>query len=122
VARTIFGIIFENQGIFLKIYGLLLDYKETKGPLCKMAGIFWFWIYFSIGNRMDQVHGSWTSAGAVHGGHRTEAAVVARWSSCSRPVWATTARNEVGKTKENSPEFSSDLHRSLHGGKEAVRR
>jgi hypothetical protein len=53
VARTIFGIIFENQGVFLKIYGLLLDYKETKGPLCKMAGIFWFWIYFSIGNHMD---------------------------------------------------------------------
>jgi hypothetical protein len=24
------------------IHGLRLDYKETKGPLCKTAGIFWF--------------------------------------------------------------------------------
>jgi hypothetical protein len=42
VARGIFGIIFENQGVFLKIHGLRLDYKETKWPLCKTAGIFWF--------------------------------------------------------------------------------
>jgi hypothetical protein len=53
MARGIFGIIFENQGVFLKIHGGQLDYKETKGPLCKMAGIFWFCIYFSIGNCMD---------------------------------------------------------------------
>jgi hypothetical protein len=52
----------------LKMHGMWLDYKETKGPLCKMAGIFWFQIYFSIGNRMDQVHGLWTAQGRlVHG-------------------------------------------------------
>jgi hypothetical protein len=28
-----------------------------------MAGIFWFQIHFSIGNRMDRVHGSWTTGG-----------------------------------------------------------
>jgi hypothetical protein len=122
VARAIFGIIFENQGVFFKIHGTRLDYKETKGPLCKMAGIFWFCIYFSIGNRMDQVHGSWTSVGAVHGGHRTEAAMVAHRSSCSWSVRATAARHEVGKMKESSPGFGSDLHQSLYGGKEATRR
>jgi hypothetical protein len=42
VYRAIFGITFENQGVFLKIHGLQLDYKETKGLVCKMAGIFWF--------------------------------------------------------------------------------
>jgi hypothetical protein len=30
------------RGVSLKIHGLRLDYIETKGPLCKMAGIFWF--------------------------------------------------------------------------------
>jgi hypothetical protein len=106
----------------LKIHGLRLDYKETKGPLCKMVGIFWFQIYFSIGNRMDRVHGSWTSAGAIHGGHRTEAAMVAHRSSCSRPIRATAARHEVGKTKKSLSGFSSDLHQSLYSGKEATRR
>jgi hypothetical protein len=122
VARAIFGIIFKTQGVFLKIYELRLDYKETKGSLCKMAGIFWFWIYFSIGNRMDRVHGSWTSAGVVHGGHRTEAAVVAHQSSYSRPVQAMVAHREVGKTKKSSLGFGSDLHQSLYGSKEVVRR
>jgi hypothetical protein len=120
VARAIFGIIFKNQGVFLKIHGLRLDYKETKGPLCKMVGIFWFQIYFSIGNHMDSVHGSWTSASAVHGGHRIEAVVVALWSSCYRPVQATAAHREVGKMKKSSLGFGSDLHRSLYGGKEAA--
>jgi hypothetical protein len=36
----IVGIIFENYGVVLKIHGLCLDYKETKGPLCKMVRIF----------------------------------------------------------------------------------
>jgi hypothetical protein len=122
VARAIFGIIFKNQGVFVKIRGLWLEYKETKGPLCKIAGIFWFQIYFSIGNPMDRVHGSWTSVGMVHGGHRTEAAVVAHRSSCSRPVWAMVSHHEVAKMKKSSLGFSSDLHRSLYDGKEAARR
>jgi hypothetical protein len=120
VARAIFGTIFKNQGVFLKMHGLWLDYKETKGPLCKMAGIFWFQIYFSIGNRMDRVHGSWTSVGAVHSGHRIEVVVVAHWSSRSRQVWATAAHHEVGKTKKCSSGFGSDLHRSLYDGKEVA--
>jgi hypothetical protein len=28
------------RGVFLKIHGLRLDYKETKGTLYNMAGIF----------------------------------------------------------------------------------
>jgi hypothetical protein len=58
----------------------------------------------------------------VHGGHRTEAAVVAHRSSYSRPVRATMAHHELGKTKKSSPGFGSDLHRSLYGGEEAPRR
>jgi hypothetical protein len=69
---------------------------------------------------MGRVHGSWTSTGVVHGRHRIEAAAVAHQSSYSQPVWATTAHHEVGKTKKSSPGFSSDLHQSLYGGKEAV--
>jgi hypothetical protein len=54
---------------------------------------------------MDRVDGSWTSVGAAHGGHRTEAAVVAHQSSCSRPLWATVDRHEVGKTKSTGVWF-----------------
>jgi hypothetical protein len=57
----------------------------------------------------------------VHGGHRTEAVVVAQWSSCSRPVQATAARRTVGKMKKSSPVFGFDLHQSLYGGEEAAR-
>jgi hypothetical protein len=70
---------------------------------------------------MDRVHGSWAAAALVHGGLRREAMAVAHRSSCSHPVRATAACHEVGKTKKGSPGFSSDLHRSLYGGKEAVR-
>jgi hypothetical protein len=70
---------------------------------------------------MDRVHGSWTIAGAVHGGHRIEVAVVARQSSCSRSVRATVAHYEVGKMEKSSPRFNSDVHRSLYGDKEAAR-
>jgi hypothetical protein len=55
----------------------------------------------------------------VHGGHRTEAVVVARRSSYSRPVRPTMAHHELGKTKKSSLRFISDLHRSLYGGEEA---
>jgi hypothetical protein len=65
---------------------------------------------------MDRVDGSWTSVGAAHGGHRTEAAVVAHQSSCSRPLWATVDRHEVGKTK-SSPGFGFDLHQILYDDK-----
>jgi hypothetical protein len=58
----------------------------------------------------------------VHGGHRTEEAVVAHRSSCSRPIRATTAHREVGKTKKSSSGFGSDLHRSLYGGEETAQR
>jgi hypothetical protein len=122
VARAIFEIIFENQGVFMKINGLRLDYKETKGPLCKMVKIFWFQIYFTIGNHMDRFHGSWTSTDSVHGGHRIEAVVVAHRSSCSRPVQATTAHHDVRKMRKSSPGFGSDLHQSLYGGKDVARR
>jgi hypothetical protein len=57
----------------------------------------------------------------IHGEPITEEAVVARQSSCSRPVRATVAHSEVGKTKKSSPGFGSDLHRSLYGGEEAAR-
>jgi hypothetical protein len=43
--------------------------------------------------------------GGVHSGHRIEVAVVARRSSCSWPVRATTTRHEVGKMKESSLGF-----------------
>jgi hypothetical protein len=69
---------------------------------------------------VDRVHGSWTSAGAVHGGHRIEVVVGAHRSSYSQLVQATTARHEVGKTKKSSPGFGSDLNRSLYGGKEVT--
>jgi hypothetical protein len=71
---------------------------------------------------MYRVHPSWTSAGVVHGGHRTKEAVVAHRSSYSRLVQATAACHEVGKTKMSSPGFGSDLHRSLYSGKEVARR
>jgi hypothetical protein len=35
----------------MEIHGPRLDYKETKGPLCKFLGILDFQIYFSIENR-----------------------------------------------------------------------
>jgi hypothetical protein len=56
---------------------------------------------------MDRVHGSWSTAALAHGGPGTE---------------ATVAHHEVGKTKKSSPGFGFDLHQSLYGGKEAVRR
>jgi hypothetical protein len=83
VVRGIFGIIFENHGVFLKIHGLRLHSKESKGPLYKIVGIFWFQIYFSIGKHRDRVHGSWITAALVHGGPGTEATAVAHQSSCS---------------------------------------
>jgi hypothetical protein len=42
--------------------------------------------------------------------------VVAHQSSCSWPLRAMMARHEVGKMKESSPGFSSDLLRSLYDG------
>jgi hypothetical protein len=55
-------------------------------------------------------------------GHRTEAAVVAHRSSCSRSVRATTAHRMVGKTKKSSLGFGANLHQSLYGGEEGARR
>jgi hypothetical protein len=42
--------IFQKLGVFLKICGLWVDYKETDGPLCKFPEIIDFWIYFSMEN------------------------------------------------------------------------
>jgi hypothetical protein len=38
--------IFFKPGVFLEIWGLRLDYKDTEGPLCKFPRIIDFQIYF----------------------------------------------------------------------------
>jgi hypothetical protein len=40
VARAIFGIIFKNQGVFLKIWGPLLDFGQVHVVLYKVSEIF----------------------------------------------------------------------------------
>jgi hypothetical protein len=60
VTRAIFGIIFENQGVFIKICGPRIDFTERQGANCKMVGIFPPRIYFSIEN-------SWWTRSAIHG-------------------------------------------------------
>jgi hypothetical protein len=57
-----FGVLFGN---FVD-RGLILG--KGRGFSVNVAGIFWFRIYFSIGNCMDRVHGLWTAQGnLVHG-------------------------------------------------------
>jgi hypothetical protein len=51
VARAISGIIFENQGAFLKIRGPRLGFIEGQGANCKISGDFLARIYFSKGKQ-----------------------------------------------------------------------
>jgi hypothetical protein len=46
VVRGIFGIIFENHGVFLKIHGLRLHSKESKGLFTKLWGFSGFRFIF----------------------------------------------------------------------------
>jgi hypothetical protein len=123
LARAISGIIFENQVVLLGIYGPQLDFTERHGANSKIEGDFLVSDLFSNG----KLPWTWSMAheprvALVHGGHRTEEAMVAHGSSYSQPVWATVAHREVGKMKKSSPGFGSDLHRSLYGGEEVARR
>jgi hypothetical protein len=59
-ARDPSGIIFQILWASLRNYGLWVNCKETKGPLCKILEITDFRIYSGIEKFMDWVHGSWT--------------------------------------------------------------
>jgi hypothetical protein len=77
--RDLFGISRKWLGLYLEIFlgfGVLFGNFVGHGLIsCKrrgfspnVAGLFWFQIYFSIGNRMDRVHGLLTAQGRlVHG-------------------------------------------------------
>jgi hypothetical protein len=93
--------------------------QKGRGLTAKLVGIFWFQIYFPKENCESMAHE--LRVVLVHSGHRTEEAVVAHQSSFSRPVWATAAHRDVGKTKKSSSGFGSDLQRSLYGSEEAAR-
>jgi hypothetical protein len=49
VARAISGIIFENLRGFFEICGLQVNIEQVQGVLWKVARIFRFWNYFSMG-------------------------------------------------------------------------
>jgi hypothetical protein len=108
-------ILLVSRGSVWNFCGLWLDSAERQGFYAKVAGIFWIGFIFEwrIWWIESIDHGLWVAL--VHDGPRTVEAVVAHWSSCSRPVQATGTRHEVGKTKRSSSGFSSDLHRGLDG-------
>jgi hypothetical protein len=80
VARAVSGIIFENQGVFLKICGPRLDFGQVQGVLRKVLGI-----YFPMKNPVDRFHDAWTG---WHGsGPRWTKASQMRGRSGALPVY-----------------------------------
>jgi hypothetical protein len=77
----------ESRGSVWKFGGLRLDFAERQGLGCKMLGKM-RWTRFMAHEPVEAL---------AHGGLKTEEAVVAHRSSCSRPVWATMARRDRGK-------------------------
>jgi hypothetical protein len=77
--RGLFGISGKWLGLYLEIFsdfGILFGNFVDRGLIsgkgrgfsANVAGIFWFRIYFSLGNHMDRVHGLWAAQGRlVHG-------------------------------------------------------
>jgi hypothetical protein len=55
-------IFLDSRGFVSKIGGLHLDFRLRQAVLCKRDGDFLGCIYFPMGNAVDLVHGSRTSA------------------------------------------------------------